>query len=254
MPTLKRRIARILGSLSGNIVIPPDQAHLAPERVHLRRFFAHFGVDCVFDVGANSGQYARMLREDIGFKGPIISFEPIPELANELKAAAMADGSWYVEQVALDREAGPTTFHIMHGSQFSSLHSPIVGQPQIFSGENRVARSITVERSTVAREFERYQALLGTQRPFLKMDTQGNDSEVVRGAGDALSKFVGIQTELAIRQLYEASTKFTEYLAELDRLGFEMSAFVPNNAGHFPMLVEMDCILYRRSAVPQPSR
>jgi hypothetical protein len=31
------------------------------------------------------------------------------------------------------------------------------------------------------------------------------------------------------------------------RLGFDLSAMVPNNAGHFPVLVEMDCILIRRS-------
>jgi hypothetical protein len=28
--------------------------------------------------------------------------------------------------------------------------------------------------------------------------------------------------------------------------GFELSAFVPNNFGHFPELVEMDCIMFNR--------
>ena len=251
MPSLKRTIANILERLSGNLIIPPNEVHLGPERMHLRRFFAYFGVDCVFDVGANRGQYARMLREHIGFTGHIISFEPIPELAQALTIDAQADGNWHVEQLALDREPGPTTFHIMHESQFSSLHRPRADQPDIFNEDNRVARSITVERSTVAAELTRFQSKLGFARPFLKIDTQGNDLAVVQGAGDALAKFVGIQTELAIRRLYEDSAGLVESLADLDLQGFELSAFVPNNAGHFPMLVEMDCVLFRRGVIPQ---
>ncbi len=251
MPTFKRTIANILEKLSGNLIIPPYEVHLGPERLHLRRFFSYFGVDCVFDVGANRGQYARMLRENVGFTGHIISFEPIPELAEALKVQAQADDRWHVEQLALDHEAGPTTFHIMHEPQFSSLRRPSADQPGIFSDDNRVARSVTVERSTVAAELARFQPRLGFQRPFLKMDTQGNDSAVVQGAGDALAQFVGIQTELAIRRLYEHAAGFAEALADLDARGFELSAFVPNNSGHFPILVEMDCVLFRRSAVPQ---
>jgi FkbM family methyltransferase len=251
MPTLKRTIANILERLSGNLIIPRHEVHLGPERMHLRRFFAYFGVDCVFDVGANHGQYARMLREHVGFTGHIISFEPIPELAQALTAEARADGRWHVEQLALDRESGPTIFHVMQQPQFSSLHRPSADQPGIFSDDNKVARSITVERSTIAAELPRFQSRLGFARPFLKMDTQGNDSAVVQGAGEALEKFVGIQTELAIRRLYEDSAGFVDALADLDRRGFELSAFVPNNAGHFPLLVEMDCVLFRRGAIPQ---
>jgi hypothetical protein len=29
-------------------------------------------------------------------------------------------------------------------------------------------------------------------------------------------------------------------------LGFVLSALVPNNGGHFPDLLEIDCIMYRR--------
>ena len=48
------------------------------EQQHLKKIFKYTEVDCVFDIGANYGQYAKMLRSDIKFKGLIISFEPIP--------------------------------------------------------------------------------------------------------------------------------------------------------------------------------
>ena len=59
---LKRRLGRMFERLSGDLVIPYEELHLVHERVHLRRLFSHLGVDCVFDVGANRGQYAQMLR------------------------------------------------------------------------------------------------------------------------------------------------------------------------------------------------
>jgi hypothetical protein len=40
------------------------------EQEHLRRFLSHFNVNCVFDVGANAGQYATMLRQDKGQTAP----------------------------------------------------------------------------------------------------------------------------------------------------------------------------------------
>ena len=251
MPTVKRTIANFLERISGNMIIPPHEVHLAPERVHLRRFFDYFGVDCVFDVGANRGQYATMLRQKVGFAGDIISFEPTPDLADTLAALAAKDARWHVEPLALDREAGPATFHIMRESELNSLHRPTADQPDIsLRQSNTITRSVTVMRSTVAAEVSRFQAQLGFKRPFLKLDTQGNDLAVVQGAGDLIGRFVGIQTEMSVKKLYEGSASLGESLAALQALGFEPSAFVPNNAGHFPRLIEMDCVLFRRSAIP----
>lgn len=249
MPTLKRRIANVVERLSGNLVIPPNQVHLGPERYHLKRFFKHFEIDCVFDVGANEGQYATQLREAIGYTGPIISFEPIPDLVNLLKQKSAGDPNWHIEGFALDREAGPATFNVMKHTEFSSLHRPADDQPDIFKGDNVVVREVPVERATLAQKFPEWQAKLGFKRAFLKMDTQGNDMAVVEGASDYFQKFVGLQSELAIKKLYAGAKDMSEVIADYSSRGFELSALVPNNAGHFPVLVEIDCIMYRKDAV-----
>jgi FkbM family methyltransferase len=248
-PAIKARLARLFERLSGSLVIEPDELYLAHERAHLRRFFTRFGVDCVFDVGANRGQYATMLREHVGYRGPIVSYEPIPELADELRAVSAGDPDWHIEGLALDREGGPAVFHVMADTQFSSLHAPAADQPDIFAAGNSIARDVTVMRATLAAELPKWRERLGFARPFLKMDTQGNDQAVALGAGDTLQSFVGLQSELAIRKLYDGGTGLAECIAAYAAHGFELSAFVPNNAGHFPMLVEIDCIMFNRAAV-----
>jgi len=246
--SLKRRLSRMFERLTGNLVIPCDELHLVHERVHLRRLFTYLGVDCVFDVGANRGQYAKMLRDHVGYRGPIVSYEPIPELAAELGTLSSIDPDWHIVELALDREAGPAIFHVMADSQFSSLHHPAIDQPAIFTAGNSIAREVTVMRATIGAELPKWRDRLGFTRPFLKMDTQGNDFAVVQGAGDALAAFVGLQSELALHKLYDDSVDFAACIAAFTARGFDLSAFVPNNAGHFPALFEIDCVMFNRTA------
>jgi FkbM family methyltransferase len=242
---MKRQLARAAERLSGALIVHPAEVHQLAERRHLRRFFEHFEVDAVFDVGANQGQYATQLRDEIGFHGHIVSFEPIPELAAGLTARATRDPRWHVEAVALDREAGPATFNIMASDVFSSLHRPAADQPDIFIDANAVARSIQVMRATLATALPAWREKLGFRRPFLKMDTQGNDLAVFEGAGDAVREFVGLQSELSYRPIYAGAPGFAEALSTYEAQGFRLSALVPNTAGHFPDLHEVDCIMYR---------
>jgi len=219
--------------------------HSLPEQEHLKRLLSHLEVDCVFDVGANVGQYATMLRRHAGYKGRIISFEPIPEAAEEVRRKAKRDKCWTVEQAALADEGGVRTFNVMAGSEFSSLSEPRTDEVGRFAAMNRPVRSIMVATETLADAYPRLKAQYGFRRPFLKMDTQGYDMSVLRGAGDIIREFAGFQSELSVRRIYEDAADFREALTYYQSLGFDLSAFVPNNAGHFPALIEIDCIMVR---------
>ena len=59
-----------------------------------------------------------------------------------------------------------------------------------------------------------------------------------------LSEFVGIQSELAIKRIYANTPGYQEALKFYTDRGFILSAFVPNNSGYFPYLIEMDCIMF----------
>ena len=72
---------------AGIIVAPAWRSTQFDEEHHMRRLLAHLQVDCMFDVGANIGQYAEKLRRHFEFRGLILSFEPNTAAWDEFKSA-----------------------------------------------------------------------------------------------------------------------------------------------------------------------
>ncbi|HWJ69044.1 MAG TPA: FkbM family methyltransferase [Sphingobium sp.] len=220
--------------------------HQYGEIVALRRFIAHFGVDCVIDIGANAGQYATMLRRDVGFAGAIVSFEPNPQVHARLAQAARHDRRWFTHNLALTDMDGEAQFNIMAADQFSSLNKPGEGLEPIFAGRNKVERSVTVTCRRLDGLLPTLAGAKDARTILLKMDTQGHDAAVCRGAAGVLARMAGIQTELAVRALYDDATDYRAMIGLLDEAGFAPNAMFANNKGHFPLLVELDGLFVRR--------
>lgn len=246
-----REIARYYRqALRHAIVIDRRKLYAAWEQAQLKQLLAYLDVDCVFDVGANDGQYARMIRRKAGYTGLIVSFEPIPEAAAKLREMAKDDARWVVVEGALGEFDGEQVFNVMADSQFSSLSAPRADETGLFAGMNAVRRQVPVKTERLGTALDRLRREHGFERPFLKLDTQGYDVRIVRGAGAAVREFLGLQSELAVVKLYAESVDFREALSFYEQCGFTLSAFVPNNSGHFPRLVETDCIMIRSDLVP----
>jgi FkbM family methyltransferase len=181
----------------------------------------------------------------VGYRVWIVSFEPDPTAAAHLRKIARSDPRWIVEEIAISDRSGTQPFHVMADSEFSSLSSPAVKQDKIFESFNVVRGTVDVRTETLASAFERLRPELGFDRPFLKLDTQGYDTRIVAAARETMRRFVGLQSELSVRRIYDDSRDFREALELYESAGFVLTAFVPNNAGHFPVLVETDCIMIR---------
>lgn len=229
------------------------RVHQYPEIQALRRFLSAFAVDCVFDVGANRGQYAVMLRKDVGFSGTILSFEPNPDIFAELSRRAASDAKWHVFNLALSDFEGNASFNIMAADQFSSLKKPSDRQDAIFAERNKVTRTVEMQCRRIDTLLPELRAEHGFSRPFLKMDTQGHDLSVCEGAGNAIAAMAGVQTELGVRPIYENGAGYQAMIDWLGQRDFIPSAFFANNKGHFPLLVEMDGIFVNRALLPQES-
>lgn len=242
MQNFKTKV-RALARRSGYDIYRVGEVWRRVEPEQLKRFLQHFAVDCVFDVGANEGQYGRALRS-LGFQGLILSFEPVPEAAAAVRKLAAEDHAWEVFEIALDSKVRETHFNVMQGNQFSSLNTPRSSDIGSIAAQNVVSRSMSIRTATLDEQFAALRQQFDFKRPFLKMDTQGNDVEIVKGASKVLPNFVGLQSELSLEPLYEGIPDFAQAIAFYKSQGFKPSAIVPNNEGHFPDLLEVDCIMY----------
>lgn len=215
------------------------------EEEHLKKIFNEYEIDCVFDVGANLGQYAQMLRKNTNYKGLIISFEPIPMAAKILNEKAKDDPNWIIVDHALSSFCGQQTLNIMQGSQFSSLSTPDHNEVGIFKSHNKIVESVDVVTETLESAYTRLKKSHNFSKPFLKLDTQGFDVKIINSSKSTMLEFIGLQSELAVKKIYQHSIDFRDAITAYQDCGFVLSAFVPNNEGHFPLMVETDCIMIR---------
>jgi FkbM family methyltransferase len=246
MTSLKRRVLNGVTQPFGVNVVRRGSAWKWFEAEHLDRFLRAFAIDCVFDVGANVGQYGTMLR-DIGFAGLIISFEPNPAAFAALREASSKDKLWIAENIALDETRKTATFNVMANSEFSSLHEPDHSATAQFHALNTVSQRISVETEMLDNLFGSLKERYGFSRPFLKMDTQGHDLKIIRGAEGVLRNFIGLQSELSFTQIYADQPSAFEALGHYASKNFQLTALIQNNHGYFPNLNEMDCIMYNRA-------
>ena len=154
------------------------------EEILLRRFLDAARPDLVFDVGANLGQYAGLLRK-CGYHGRIVSFEAQRSVHAKLTAAAGQDPNWIIAPCcALGREAGETEINVAGNSLSSSL-LPMLATHLSAAPESRY---VSKERIRLARLDEVAPTdMLGPNcRLLLKIDTQGFEEEVLAGAGDVV--------------------------------------------------------------------
>jgi FkbM family methyltransferase len=232
-------------------IVNRDQLHTLPEKIYLSRLFPYLNIDCVFDVGANNGQYALMLRKHAGYRGRIISFEPIPSAAEKIRKLALNDPLWTVEEIALDEFGGIGEFNIMESDQFSSLGTPNHESTRDFIDANKSIKVIQVRKETLEEAYARLKKQYQFLKPFLKMDTQGFDVRISRGGKNIISQFLGLQSELAIHRLYQESVDFRDAISFYESLGFSLGSLVPNNGGGFPEMVEIDCIMVNKAMLNQ---
>lgn len=194
-----------------------DLAHrMGLEISHYRPFAARIaarleGVPLVVDVGANRGQYATELREH-GYRGEIVSFEPLEEAFAQLTAAAARDVEWTCHRMALGPAAGEAQINVASNLESSSLLQLEVGHRV---GAPGVA-IVGVETVPVWRLDD----VLDDDRPcLLKLDVQGYEDRVLDGAPATLARAQLLQCELSIAQLYDGQARLRALIDRLDDAG-----------------------------------
>jgi FkbM family methyltransferase len=204
-------------------------------------FIRDRNIGTVIDVGANIGQFGRNLRKE-GYKGTIMSFEPVRAMAAILKQTAADDPGWTVFNLGLGETAERKDINITSATEFSSLLGS-TDAAHAWGGMAAVQQVETIE-------IQRLDNVLPDvpDNAFLKIDTQGYEKQVLMGATRTLRQLAGVLLELPIIQLYQDNWSLQEALAFMHQAGFVPAqihpvSFFPND----PMsLVEVDCVFRRR--------
>jgi len=185
--------------------------------------FMSYGINKVFDVGANVGQYAER-QISLGYTGQIISFEPISSVFTELEKNARSYTKWKVLNCGLGNYDGEAVINISKSSEFSSLLKPTPFLNQMYP--NSVS---TVQEKIKIHKFdslfnEYYQP---GDKVFLKIDTEGYEKDVLAGAINSLEHISGLQLELSFKEHYQGELLFMNMVNLLLEKGFTLVALTP---------------------------
>jgi FkbM family methyltransferase len=242
------RVKGVVTSLAGKAgyaVIPHWRLETHELEQHLRELFRRHAIETVLDVGANTGQYVEFLRVKVGYEGRIVSFEPVPELARALIVKATNDPRWSVYPIALGREDTTLPMTVMTNSDLSSFLRPdgtAIGMESVTTA----LKAQRTEQVSVRRLDGVLKELGPIGNAYLKIDTQGYDLHVLQGAGDAITQFCGLQTEVSLLPLYHDAPDMATSLNAFKAAGFDPTGFFPNVRDRHLRVIEMDCVMIRR--------
>jgi FkbM family methyltransferase len=183
------------------------------------------GVDVVLDIGANDGDFGREIRDE-GYAGRIVSFEPNPQAFGRLSRNIAGDPLWDAYQLGVGDVAGQLTLSVSNADVFSSFKP--INDFGARTSQAQEAASVQVEVVRLDSFLRQHSDLVS--RTYLKIDTQGFEMEVLRGAGDMLGRMAAVQAELGLIKTYQNEDDWLDVVLWMRARGFEIGTTVCNSA------------------------
>ena len=180
-----------------------------------------FGADfrSVLDVGAHRGQFALFA----GWRFPgtkLYCFEPLPDARGKLESVLADQPESSTFPLALGSRSGRVTMHVSRRDDSSSILRPTERQTAAFPGTDEAAQ----EEVELARLDDVLAGGGPLPRPcLLKIDVQGNELEVLRGASLTLDQVDEVLVECSFVELYEGQARAEDVVVLLKKHGFRLA-------------------------------
>ena len=179
-------------------------------------FLSHRNIRTVIDVGANTGQFARLISRQCP-DSQIISFEPLDSCQPELAAVLKEVPNSRIIKAAVGEQAG---FATMHSSDFSPCSSLLTGTELLGEDYADAVKIKTIQVPIVRIDDALRDASLDDEI-LVKFDVQGYEIPAMRGAEELLKKASIVVCEVCFfRKLYDGQPLFDEVYRELFDRGF----------------------------------
>lgn len=183
-----------------------------------------YGINQVFDIGANEGQYAQRIRR-VGYTGEIISFEPVCNVYKNLTQNAAKDSLWTAINMGCGDYDGEAIINISANTKFSSMLPQTSVLETEYITETKYVDKETIKVCTIDSIFNKYYT--HGKRVLLKIDTQGFEKNVLEGSLKSLKDIIAIQLELSFRAHYEGEWLIKDMLDYMFTKGFTLVALEP---------------------------
>jgi len=188
---------------------------VAPSIEH-RAVLRSLKIDRLIDVGGNRGQFSLMTRlEHPGL--PIHAFEPLPGEAAVYREVFSGDPAVMLHEMALGEVAGTAELHLSRRADSSSLLPIGEMQSKLFPSTDEIG-TLKVRVATL----DDLADVWGPARnALLKLDVQGFELSVLKGARRALRNCAYVYAECSEVPLYTGQALFPEVADFLAGEGFK---------------------------------
>ena len=203
-------------------------------------------INVLLDVGANEGQFAKKVRS-YGYFEKIISFEPLQNVYERLINNTEKDKNWIHKNLAIGDFDGETSINVSNYSlsssilQMSDLHLEAKKNSEFVS-----KHKIQIEKiDTFISKND-----IRSSNIFLKVDTQGTEHQVIKGADNNLDKIRGILCELSLNELYLGQKLWIEIIESMKAKNFEVW-YLEKGFQHpkNQKVLQLDCIFLNKKYI-----
>jgi FkbM family methyltransferase len=154
-------------------------------------------------------------------------------------------------RLALGADNGTASINVPSGTNMASFLAPEDQAKAAWSFVTNAERTEVVSMKELDTVLDELGAKLDTKRLFLKLDTQGWDIEVMKGASRSLPRVCLIQCELSFKPIYAGQPSYIEALQYFKDRGFEIAGLFPLVRDRNWGVIEADCVLVRSLPGPQ---
>lgn len=198
----------------------------------------------VFDVGANIGNFSESVLAHQPWV-QIHAFEPLVEPRAKLQTALAPYGKGIViNAIALGAERGERLFYVNNFDEASSFfENGRVLNGGLYGIDFSTVATIPVTIDTVANYVGEHRL---ERIDLLKLDVQGFELEVLKGAEPVLDRIDAIYCEAQFEELYRGGPLAGDIFTWLHKRGFELLRMTEFSADDDGCLIECDMIFLRR--------
>jgi FkbM family methyltransferase len=186
--------------------------------LHEIEYFKSKKFDLVLDVGSNTGEFAAIYLE-LYPNAEVKCFEPIPFLAKNLKHKFKFDFNVEVIECALSDSNGQADLQITRNIASSSLLKPNSANILSDNGAD-VIEVISVQRRKLDDIFAKKD--LKNKKILCKIDVQGAELSVLKGAHSILSNVDTLVLECGFLPLYSGEASFNDVYQFLHSHSFDI--------------------------------